>query len=221
MVDFKIGTDTAGPYVKRLAKELRSKGFERGVVAGLNRTAQHGMTVAVRAIQVDTGASAQKTIRRSLKVDGATAAKPQARLIARSGKKERIPIYELKPSPSSVAKRRRSVAGISYGPLRRLLKSSFIARMPSGHTGVFKRLGNRSSTRDTNMVSVGSGVFQAASFLTRRRRSARQAIGELFGPSVALVFGRRKVASQIEKAIDETLPKELDRAIAHFTRTGT
>ena len=184
---FTIRTDSAG-----LNRKLRSRiaPYPRAVAAGINRTARAAETIAVREIQRDVGASVQKTIRKNLSVRGATAGKPQALLIARSTKEDRIPIYEMRPKPKSISKRRPS-GGVRYGARNKLLVGSFIAKLVSGHVGVFKR-----------------------------RDKARLPIDELHGPSVALVFSRKRIQATMTAFINERLPKEISQALKHFTRAA-
>jgi hypothetical protein len=122
-------------------------------------------------------------------------------------KKERVPLYEMKPRPKSVT-RRRPAGGVSYGPESRLIPGSFIAKFKSGHAGVFKRIGARRITDDRRYLRVQAGVLQRTS-----RALRAQQITELFGPSVALVFGRKKILEPIRKLIEDKLPKEVERAL--------
>lgn len=174
---------------------------KRAVIAALNRTAQSGATVAIRAIQIDTGARKQKTIRDAVRVYKAAQnqAAPVAE-IATKGKK--IPLIEFRTTPSSPPKRRPRTAGVAWGPLRRLVPHSFIARMASGHVGVFRRIGEK--------VKATRGRFAGTNTL-------RQPIIELTGPSIPQVFRNRSVQSQVMAKIKERLPIELARAARHFT----
>lgn len=193
----KVTTDY-GALARKL--EQKVKRYPRSAAAGINRAAQGAYTLAVREIQADTGASSQKTIRKNLSLTKATGEKPEARLTGFSSKKDRIPIIEMKPKPRSVTKRRPS-RGVSYGPQSKLLPSSFIARMGSGHIGVFHRKFG---------VSTGSGSAHAG-FV------GRLPIRELFGPSVALVFKRPKITKKIKAYLREKVPQEIARAFKFVT----
>jgi hypothetical protein len=177
----KVSTDQAG--LERKLEEKILKRAPRAAAAGINRAAQGAFTLSVREIQKDIGATAQKSIRRNLSLSKASAAKPEARLTALSSKKERVPIYEIAPKPRSVT-RRRPPGGVTYGPQSKLIPGSFIARMQSGHIGVFQRI-----------------------------RDKRLPVRELFGPSVALVFSRRKIRSKIQEFLKEKVPQEIARAL--------
>jgi len=180
----RVTTDTAA-----LARKLdqKVKRYPSSAAAGINKAAQGAFTLAVREVQADIGASSQKTIRRNITLKRATGANPQARLVAFSSKKDRIPIYEMKPKPKSVT-RRRPEGGVRYGANSKLLPGSFIARVRSGHIGVFKRSGK-----------------------------PRLPIQELFGPSVALVFSRKKIKGKILDYLREKVPQEVARAFKFVT----
>lgn len=186
-----IKKDTARPWLRRFRRELESR--PRALVAALNRTAEAARTVSIRAVQADVGASSQKSIRANIFIDKAFVSKfdrkrrLESRVEARSGKKDRIPIIELSPSRRTPAKRRLATAGITWGSTRNLIPGAFVGRMLSGHIGVFKRLAK-----------------------------ARLPIAELFGPSVAHVFGKRKIIKAMEKVVDERLPRELSRVLTHL-----
>lgn len=176
----RISTD-----LNALDRKLRARvdKFPRAAAAGINRSARGAYTLAVREIQADTEAGAQKAIRKNLTLKLATADKPEARLTAFSSKKDRIPIIELRPSPRGLTKRR-PIGGVRYGRARKLLPSAFIARLKSGHVGVFKRVGK-----------------------------PRLPIVELQGPSVALVFSRKKITDKVKAFLRESVPKEISRAL--------
>lgn len=180
----KVTTDTAA-----LARKLdqKVKRYPSSAAAGINKAAAGAYTLAVREVQADIGASSQKTIRRNITLSKATGAKPEARLIAFSSKKDRVPIYEMKPKPRSVTKRRPE-GGVRYGAQSKLIPGSFIARVRSGHIGVFKRVAK-----------------------------PRLPIQELFGPSVALVFSRKKITGKITSYLREKVPQEVARAFKYVT----
>jgi hypothetical protein len=180
----RVTTDAAG-----LARKLdqKVKRYPSLAAAGINKPAAGAFTLAVREVQADIGASSQKTIRRNITLTKATGAKPQARLTAFSSKKDRIPIYEMKPKPKSVTKRRPE-GGVRYGTQSKLIPGSFIARVRSGHIGVFKR-----------------------------SSKSRLPIQELFGPSVALVFSRKKIKGKIIEYLREKVPLEVARAFRFVT----
>lgn len=179
----KVSTDTAA--LGRKLQQTVAK-YPRYAAAGINKAAAGAFTLAVREVQADIGASSQKSIRKNIILKKATGTNPQARLTAFSSKKDRIPIYEMKPKPRSVTKRRPPV-GVSYGA-GKVIPGSFIAKVKSGHIGVFKRAAKQ-----------------------------RLPIQELFGPSVALVFSRKKITGKIKDYLREKLPQEIARAFRYVT----
>ena len=197
----KISFDRA-----KLSADLRrfQARHPRAVAISLSRTAKRAETLAVREIQADAGASAQKTIRRNLKVRDASENKLEAAVVAYSSKKDRIPLFELRPRPRA-ASSRRPATGVSYGNNRRTVPGSFIATVPKKskfpgdivgvHTGVFRRIGNR--------IRLTHG---------RSKGQMGQRIVELFGPSVALVFARKKIQSKLRELAARVYPDELARA---------
>lgn len=183
-VAVKVSTDHAA-----LSRKLNQsvKRYPRAAAAGINKAAAGAFTLSVREIQADVGASSQKTIRKNLTLQKATGEKPEARLVAFSSKKDRIPIIEMKPTPRTVTRRRPAI-GVRYGAQRKVIPGSFIARLRSGHVGVF-----------------------------RRTSSARLPIVELFGPSVALVFSRKKIVDKVSVYLRAKVPEEIARAFKFVT----
>ncbi|MGH7875000.1 MAG: hypothetical protein ACREQO_22625, partial [Candidatus Binatia bacterium] len=92
----------------------------------------------------------------------------------------------------------------------------FIATMRAGrslHTGVFKRLG-RPGTGNPKYRRLRAGVVQLNPRLTSSMRDEQ--VAELFGPSVALVFSRRRVKDKIRSFVRERLTIEIHRALKFF-----
>lgn len=216
---FKVTTDRAA-FGRKLDQSI--KRFPRAAAAGINKAVRGVSTLAVREIQLEVGASAQKTIRRSIKLLTATKEKPEARLIvSSSGEKMRffsgdtavpgrIPIYELRPKPKTRPTGRPRGSGVSYGPTQKLLSGSFIATLKSGHVGVFTRIKNRNIIGDIGFIDIGKG---ASIFMPPKTRSRKkEPITELFGPSPALIFSRKKITDKIRAYVREKVPQEINRA---------
>jgi len=168
----------------------------RATAAGINRAAERARTLAVREIQKNIGATAQKNIRDVLKIDKAfvskTGAKEQlfATIYAKSTKKDRIRIYEMGPKPKNVTKKR-PVGGVSYGPQNKLLKGAFIVDFGNKRKGVFTRL-----------------------------TAKRFPIVENRGPSIAYVFSQPAITNKLKEFLRTKVPEELKRAYAFFTGGG-
>jgi hypothetical protein len=197
-IKIRSGKDSITIWLKQTQAELDK--VPRSVAAGINRAAQAGYTAAVREIKKDLGGSAQESIRKGLRLNKAFVSKTgiyeqlQATIEARSLKEDRIPIYDLSPKPRTESKRRPKGPGVSWGPTLKLIPGSFIRKMKSGHVGVFSRI----------------GVFG------RRGNLKLEKIAEDRGPSVAVVFGRRKIMTAVKKVISERINIEVQRAIEFF-----
>lgn len=161
---------------------------EKALVRSLNRTASGASTAAVRAVSANLRSN-QRTVRRAITTRDARPDRLESQVIARG---KRIPIVDLRPSPSTPTANKPKV-GVSYlaSSGRRRIPGSFIARMKSGHVGVFKRV----------------------------KDAKRLPIAELFGPSIALVFTRRDVQAAIKRVVSERLPRELKQNFAFFSRS--
>lgn len=128
---------------KTMAK-LRDKLVRKtpgAAATALNRTLRSANTAAVRSLQKDLGGSSQRAIRDALKQKLARRDNLRAELSARTGKRDRIPIYQLGPRPREVTKRR-PPGGVRYGTENKLLPGSFIAKL-GGKKNVYARLGKK------------------------------------------------------------------------------
>lgn len=118
----------------------------RAMVRALNRALVSGRTVMVRAIAQDTGLK-QGDVRKAMPQREATFQRPRAELAS-----------SLKRRPLIEFKARQTGKGVSYdlGRGRKVLSHAFIARMRSGHTGVFMRRGKRRlPIKEKRGVSLG------------------------------------------------------------------
>lgn len=179
--------------VQRFSKELEALG-RRGPIAmarAINRGNTSGKVAMVRAVAKDTGIQ-QKNIERDLRIEKATRTTPVASIEIRG---RRIPLIAFQargPEPSRGRGR-----GVSYRLPggRGRVDVGFIATMPSGHRGVFKRPG-----------ALGRRVQGP------RQAAQRLPIVELFGPSLPHVFA--KYLPVFEVAAQEAFVKNLEHEIS-------
>jgi hypothetical protein len=166
-----------------LKKDLETLGSQGPLVMAraLNRAVTSGQTAMTKVIAADTGI-ASRAIKAEIKVDRAQRTKPVA-AIEIAGR--RIPLIAFQargPEPSRGRGR-----GVSYRlPTGRgRVGNAFIATMPSGHRGVFKR-----------------------------RAKARLAITELHGPSLPHVFEKHfpVFRAAAEAALVKNLASEISFA---------
>lgn len=142
-------------------------GQPRAIVRALNRSIGAARTVMTRSVASDTGLK-QADIRTALTMVTATPARPLASLAAGLDRMALIDFKAAGPEPS-----RGQGGGVTYklqGGKNRI-DSAFIATMTSGHRGVFART---------------PGKFMQYQKPTWKKQ--RQAIHELFGPSLGHVF---------------------------------
>jgi hypothetical protein len=171
-IDLNVSAD-----IRRAEQALRGlkNGTSTVVVRSMNRAIRKAQTVAVKSMAQALPALRQRTIRQ------ATALKLARRndwVAATSAKGGRIPIMDLQA--------RQTQRGVTYRAQggRRLIPGAFIARMSSGHAGVFKRKGR-----------------------------SRLPIQELYGPSIPRVFVQRYVLDATDAAARDEWARESARQI--------
>ena len=166
----------------QIAKLLRKAARDnpRAAALALNRTANTVRSAAVKSIAADIGVK-QKIVRKGLfKIKRATVSRLTAEIPA-TGK--RIPVIDLSA--------RQTGQGVTYqhGRQRETIIGAFIARMRSGHTGVFKRRG-----------------------------TTRLPIDERFGPSIGFVLLNRQIQRTLRTVVSDRFPKEFHRAVTFLRR---
>jgi hypothetical protein len=159
----------------------------RGVARAMNRSVGSGRTIMARHLSQDLGLPVA-SVRSRINVREASATRLTAQLTASP---KRIPLVDFRargPQPSRG--RGRGVTARLPGGAGRY-PHAFIATMPSGHRGVFQR------------VPRGGKLM--------RGRARRQAIYELFGPSIVQAFekhvdiARARVTEQLQKNMESEL----------------
>jgi hypothetical protein len=183
MAGFTIKLDTLGldDAIQNLGKEeIRAR------VRALNRTIATANTEARRAIAEDTSLP-QNVIAKSLAIRRATFDRPEAVLEATG---RRIPLYEFT--------RQRKLRGRPTG--RGAIPGAFIARMKSGHIGIFRRVGKSRSRR--GLPSPAPGL----------------PITELFGPSLPRVFTNEKIMGALISNAKDNLLKNYRHEVQFLER---
>ena len=152
----------------------------RAAALALNRTANTVRSTAVKSIAADMGIK-QKAVRKGLfKIKRATVSRLRAEV---PGSSKRIPVIDLGA--------RQTGQGITYqhGRQRKTILGAFIARMRSGHTGVFKRRGIK-----------------------------RLPIDERKGPSIGFVLLNRQIQRALRDVVSNRFPKEFHQAVTFLRR---
>ena len=181
--------------VKPLMKAV--KGIENGqrkvVTRALNKTARGARTDAVTLIRQELNLKA-KDIRSGLSVRRATWGKPTATLVAKG--KHGVPLIKFGPRPSK-PEARKPEKGVSVQIKKRggrpTFKGSFVARMKSGHVGVFTRA---------------------------RKGSPRLPIKELFGVGFIAYMKRGALQRRLARRIDSRLQKNLAHEINYLLNSN-
>ena len=157
----------------RAALEAYPKKAQRASVRALNKAAKSGKTLLTRKIAKDMGVKVGD-ISRAISVRRAT---PTSFCVILGASLKRIPLIKF---GAKATKR-----GVSYraGSKRTKLAGAFMATMPTGHTGVFKR-----------RLAVG-----------------RLPITELRGPSIGHVF--LKYSDEALARAQEQFPKDLEHEL--------
>jgi len=148
-------------------------------VVAVNETARQTTSFATRLVAKDLGLKvgdvrAKMTVIRATKSNLLAIIRPSGRA---------IPLYAYKARQT-----KRGVSATAWGK-RKLYRGTFIAMMPGGHVGVFKRVG-----------------------------ATRLPIKELFEPSIGHAFGREPTRSQIEAFIRQKLPVNVARQLQRRLR---
>jgi hypothetical protein len=162
-------------------------GVDKAVVAALNRAVEGARTDAVKKVRERYYIKA-KDVRDTIDIKKATMDN-QVAIIRASGSPIALSKFHVTPSRPP-AKRRanpiivRVVRG-GGGPI----KGAFVAKMQSGHIGVFRRVGK-----------------------------TRLPITELYGPSVPQMLGHESVTEYIEEKAKERLESRLEHEINRLLR---
>lgn len=154
------------------------KNSSKAQANALNRTIAGMRTDATRLIVPQSGLKRPQVFKSFTLIKASPrSASPSAQVIIRGAP---VPIYQFsaKPTAPMTGKTR---GGVSFrvGSGRAVYRHAFVGKMVSGHVGVFQRTSGRFMTSNPN----------------------RQAIGEMFGPSVPQFAGKETVEPVVlEKA---------------------
>lgn len=115
-----------------------------------------------------------------------------------------LPLMRFKTNPGKVPVRRPAA---TKSAVRRAgltaVSGAFIARMPSGHIGVFKRM---RSSRHKKVTRNGKTYWSGLP------------IRELYGPSVPGMIGSRKVIQHVEQEAKRRMESRIDHEINRLLR---
>lgn len=163
------------------------KGVEKAVAAALNRAAEGARTIAIKKVRERYYIQA-KDVRETIEIKKAMINEPVA-IIKASGSPLALSKFRITPSNPPAKRRKKPIIARVVrgegGPIR----SAFVAKMQSGHIGVFRRVGKE-----------------------------RLPITELYGPSVPQMLGHESVTEYIEEKARERLENRLEHEINRLLR---
>lgn len=171
MIKINVRADISGAIRKLKATR---EAVQVATPRALNKVAQQVRTQSAREIRAAGYKLKISTIKDAIKIQRATRSAPKAIVIARGG---RVGLIEYAARQTSKG------VTVSVKNGRKLIRSAFIATMPSGHRGVFQRtgLGRKRVTRNG------------------RVRSSGLPIRELFGPGVNNAFANQIVRANLTR----------------------
>lgn len=182
MIDISVQHNFKSVAVKLF--ELRTDVLEKAKVRALNKVADQAKVAAskeIRAAGYNMKAAAIKhriTIKRATKGDAVVVIKCSGRP---------IPLIEFSARETSAG------VSVSVKQGRKLIKGAFIATMPTGHKGVFVRVGNQHKKVNGQWHGLP--------------------IKELFGPSIPAAFGNEVVQSALLRLVRDKFPTILEHEI--------
>lgn len=185
-------------------RNLRAE-YPRAAAQALNRAATSSRAAGVREVASSLSLK-QKDVRAATRIQKAHRNKLAATILA-VGKA--LPLIRFGA--------RQVATGVRFqlGGELKLRVSAFIARMQSGHTGVFRRIGAK--------VQPIRGRFAAAKIQRGPRRGQpilRQPIKEQFGPSIPGTFEQERIVEKMEQVARERFPVEFRRSLTNIFRRG-
>lgn len=166
---------------------------EKATVRALNKVVDQVKTAAAREMR-DAGYNLKVSdIKKGLQTNKAFAGSLTAKVVA-SGR----------PIPLIKYGARQTSKGVSVDVLhgRKTIAGAFIATMPSGHTGVFVRVGNQHKK-----VARGGRVVWSA-----------LPIKELFGPSVPNGLVNKTVQAALQRLVEEKFPVVFAQQMKYLSR---
>lgn len=119
----------------------------------------------------------------------------------------KIPLARFNITPSAPGKKGMVRASVLKGSGQTTLKHAFIAKMKSGHIGVFERIpgqhmGSRGDKRNKHTEKIGAN-------------SMRQT-DQFYGPATAQMAGNTIVLNEIETVAQETINKRVEQEISRI-----
>lgn len=202
MIDINVKADITGA-LRRF--DLMREDATRAIPRALNRTLTTAQSQAAREI-VDAGYGLKvSAIKKSLDLTRAVPNRLTAILRATG-----------RPIPLIAYGARQTGKGVSVNVLhgRKVIAGAFIATMPSGHQGVFVRVGAADS-KGLAAHGISTGKAQRSPRGAGGKRHGLP-IRELYGPSIPKAFANRIVREALTQAVKDRFPTALDQELRYL-----
>ncbi len=164
--------------------ELRNDVLEKAKVRALNKVAAQAKVAASKEIRAAGYNMKAATIKQKITIKRAVSGDAVV-VIRCSGRP--LPLIQFG------ARETKSGVSVSVKHGRKLIKGAFIATMPTGHQGVYVRVGNQHKKVNGKWHGLP--------------------IKELFGPSIPAAFGNEVVQSALVRLVREKFPSILEHEI--------
>jgi hypothetical protein len=167
-----IQVDMQTENVLKLLTALSREVVPLATARALNKTAVSAKSMAIKHVAANIGI-AQKEVRPFIGLQKATLRSLDA--VLKAVRAKRLPLIKIDPRAKQVS------SGVAYrgaGGTRRAIPHAFLAKMPSGHSGIYARAPG----------------------------AKRLPIRELSGPSIYYVFKQPTVQTAIETVVKERWP---------------
>lgn len=185
MIEVKVQHNMAS-FVTELTSAVEDI-KDKVMVRAINKMADQVKVAASRAVRDAGYKLAAADIKRQIKINYANRSRLRAEIVARG---RPIPLYQYG------ARQVGSGVSVSVKSGRKVIQGAFIAKMPSGHVGVFVREPNAKHRKVTTGAKPSWHALP---------------IRELFGPSIPDAVGNQAVQDALQQLIVEKFPKILDQ----------
>jgi hypothetical protein len=162
--------------------ELRTNVLNKAKVRALNKIAAQAKVAASKEIRAAGYNMKAAAIKQKIVIKRATSGSPEV-IVRCSGRP--IPLIQFS------ARETRAGVSVSVKNGRKLIKGAFIATMPTGHTGVFIRVGKQHKKINGKWHGLP--------------------IKELYGPSIPAAFGNQIVQTALMNLIKNKFPVVLEQ----------
>ncbi|MDR3414208.1 MAG: phage tail protein [Formivibrio sp.] len=186
-INVQVDIDRAISKLAHVPSEVQDKALPRA----LNKTASQAKVQASREIRNAGYGLKVSEIKKAIAIRRANRSDLVASVYA-SGRPIALINYNARQTKAGVT--------VSVKNGRKLIRGAFIATMPSGHTGVYERVGSGHKKVMHNGAAQWRGL----------------PIKELFGPSIPSAFMNETVQNALVTAIRERFPRLFAHEIAYL-----